>query len=202
MQADKGYDKKMKTKVAVFPAGSEIGLEIHNALKYATHFEVYGLSSVPSHASYVFANYIEGIPYYTSENFIDELNKIIVQNQIDFIYPAYDDVQLYLTKMQEKICAKIVTSDLETVSICRSKTATYKFLKDCSFIPQYYSDWKRVEQFPVFVKPDIGQGAQGTALVLNRQDLDFFRKKNSDVVICEYLPGNEYTIDCLTDVYW
>ena len=132
----------MKTKVAIFPAGSEIGLEIYQALKYSTHFEVYGLSSVPCHASYVFSkdHYIEGIPFYTSENFIEEMNRIIETYHIAYIYPAYDDVQLYLTEVQDKICAKIVTSDLETVKICRSKILTYKFFKDCDFVPKYDCD--------------------------------------------------------------
>ncbi len=191
----------MKTKVAIFPAGSEIGLEIYQALKYSTHFEVYGLSSVPCHASYVFSkdHYIEGIPFYTSENFIEEMNRIIETYHIAYIYPAYDDVQLYLTQVQDKICAKIVTSDLETVKICRSKILTYKFFKDCDFVPKYDCDREKIHAFPVFVKPDIGQGAQGTALAYNEQDLDFLVKKNPHVVICEYLPGEEYTVDCLTD---
>ena len=35
--------------VLVFPCGSEIGLEVHNALKYDKHINLVGLSSVSSH---------------------------------------------------------------------------------------------------------------------------------------------------------
>ena len=189
----------MKKRVAVFPAGSEIGLEINSALKYSTHFDVYGFSSVPCHASYVFSNYIEGVPFYKDNQFITELNKLIDENKIDFIYPAYDDVQLYLTEMQEQLHAKVVTSELDTVKICRSKEATYEFFQDCWFVPKHYSAVDKIETFPVFVKPDVGQGAQGAKMIRSQRELDFALEENPNVVICEYLPGDEYTMDCLTD---
>lgn len=189
----------MKKRVLVFPAGSEIALEINNALKYSTHFEVYGLSSVPCHASYVFSNYIEGVPFYTNGNFVDEINHIIDENHIDFVYPAYDDVQLFLTKNSNKFHAKIVTSEWETVKICRSKKATYEYFRESSFIPKSYDSVDKVTSFPVFVKPDIGQGAQGAMIIQDRQELEREFGKNPELIICEYLPGDEYTIDCLTD---
>lgn len=189
----------MKKRVAIFPAGSEIGLEINNALKYSTFFEVYGISSVSCHAEYVYANYIEGVPFYTKENFVEEFNRIIDENEIDFIYPAYDDVQLYLTQIQDEIHAKVVTSPLETVTICRSKQKTYEYFSDCSFIPRHYEVGEKIEEFPVFLKPDIGQGSQGAKLIQNEYELEFAVKENPDVVICEYLPGEEYTMDCFTD---
>lgn len=189
----------MKKRVLVFPAGSEIALEINNALKYSTHFEVYGLSSVPSHASYVFSNYIEGFPYYTESNFIDELNRIIDEKHIDFVYPAYDDIQLFLTEKRNELHAKVVTSELETVRICRSKETTYQYFEDSGFVPEYYSSIDKVHSFPVFVKPDVGQGAQGAMMIQNRKELELEFEKNPGLIICEYLPGNEYTIDCLTD---
>lgn len=39
----------MKSKVLVFPCGSEIGLEIHNSLKWSTHIDLWGGSSVNDH---------------------------------------------------------------------------------------------------------------------------------------------------------
>ena len=189
----------MKKRVLVFPAGSEIALEINNALKYSTHFEVYGLSSVPCHAAYVYSNYIEGIPFYTESNFCEELNRIIDENQIDFIYPAYDDIQLYLTENKDRFHAQIVTSELDTVRICRSKEITYRYFNMLEFIPEFYSSIDGVTSFPVFVKPDVGQGSQGAMIVDTKEELELALKKNPDLIICEYLPGDEFTIDCLTD---
>lgn len=53
--------------------------------------------------------------------------------------------------------------------------------------------------FPVFLKPDRGQGAQHTTLVHNREELDVVWRQRTDWLILEYLPGSEYTIDCFAD---
>lgn len=191
-------EEKRVRRVAVFPAGSEIGLEINSALKYSTYFELIGLSSVPSHAEYVYENYIEGIPFYKEVGFIDVLNRIIEENNIDFIYPAYDDIQLFLTEHQTEIKAEIITSDLETVRICRSKEKTYQYFASESFVPKVYNE-KESFEFPVFIKPDIGQGSQGARLVNNREELKSYLDKGQKFVIAEYLPGEEYTVDCISD---
>ncbi len=189
-----------KTKrVAVFPAGSEIGLEIHEALKYSTFFDVVGFSSVPCHASFVYKEYYEGLPFYTAPQFIDQLNIWIDSYHIDFLYPAYDDIQLYLTEHQNDIHCPIVTSELDTVYICRSKKRTYDFFQNESFIPKTYEATDNTIPYPVFVKPDIGQGSQGAQLVHNEEELDFILQNEKEFVICEYLPGEEFTIDCFTD---
>lgn len=192
----------MKKKVAVFPAGSEIGLEINRALKYSMYIELFGFSSVNDHAKFVYKNYIGDIPFYNDENFIEVINYHIEENQIDFIFPAHDDVQLYLTENKEKINADILTSDLETVKICRSKIKTYKYFAEFDFIPQYYEKDNINEinlEFPLFIKPDIGQGSKGARKVNSLSELLDEINKDPEIVICEYLPGEEYTIDCFTD---
>lgn len=67
------------------------------------------------------------------------------------------------------------------------------------FIPEFYSSIDGVTSFPVFVKPDVGQGSQGAMIVDTKEELELALKKNPDLIICEYLPGDEFTIDCLTD---
>jgi predicted ATP-grasp superfamily ATP-dependent carboligase len=189
----------MKKRVGIFPAGTEIGLEINRALKYSTHFEIYGFTSLADHSKYVYSKYVEGLPFYSDEKFINELNKNIEKYSIDFIYPAHDDVQLFLTENAEKIKAVIVTSDLDTVKLCRSKIKTYMNFNEENFIPKVYNDKQNVDSFPVFIKPDIGQGARGAKVIKNVSELKHAINENPRVVICEYLPGEEYTIDCFTD---
>lgn len=186
-------------KVLIFPAGSEIGMEINNALKYSTHFEVFGLTSVSDHSEYVYKNFICGIPYYSEPNFIDKLNSIIAENQINYIYPAYDDVQLYMMQHSAEIDATIISADLFTTEICRSKSKTYDFFEGEDFVPHIYQSASQVIEYPVFVKPDIGQGSQGSLTVHNPIELQFALTENPERIICEYLPNEEYTVDCFTD---
>lgn len=189
----------MVKRIGVFPAGSEIGLEICSAMKYAKQFQLVGLSSVPSHASYVFNENIDNLPNYYESNFIDELNKIINELNIDMIYPAYDDIQLFLTENQKNISAQIITSSIDTVKTCRFKSKTYQTLSKCDFVPTTYDDIDVIKKYPVFVKPDRGQGSQGARKVDTRKELEFIIDNDSDLIICEYLQGKEYTINCFTD---
>lgn len=189
----------MKKRVAIFPAGSEVGLEILRALKYSSHFEVYGFSSVKDHGEFVFSNYVEGIPFYTAPNFIDVLNEMLERYQIDYLYPALDDLVLFLTGHEEEIHAKVVTYDKETIRICRSKTATYEYLKGLDFVPKTYASIEEIDRYPVFIKPDVGQGSQGAKLIFSRKEMEQVIKENPKIVICEYLSGEEYTIDCFTN---
>ena len=197
--------------VLVFPCGSEIGLEIHNAVKYSKDFKLFGGSSVDDHGKYVYENYIPNIPYITDDKFLDFLNKVILENEIDMIYPAHDDVVLKLSELKDSINAKIIVSDDKTCDICRSKNKTYQFFKDEYFTPKTYEvyDYEKKslkeevvkdldKEFPIFLKPDIGQGSNGIALANNTDDLKHYLNDNPNLVAVEYLPNEEYTIDCFT----
>lgn len=185
--------------VLIFPAGSEIGLEIFNALKFNKALKIFGGTSTKDHSLYVYKNLITNLPYLEDNNFIDVLNDEIEKNCIDFIYPAHDSVGLFLTQNLEKIKAKVVTSPLETVDICRSKEKTYAHFADCDFIPKTYTDSSGINNYPVFVKPTVGQGSVGAIKCNNRDELERRLAEGDTVVICEYLEGMEYTIDCFTD---
>ncbi|MGM5471683.1 ATP-grasp domain-containing protein [Bacillus pumilus] len=185
--------------VLVFPCGSEIGLEIHNSLKFSKDFELIGASSVSDHGKYVYKNYIENVPEIHDEDFIDKLNHLIDENKIDFIIPAHDSVVLKLAQNQKRINAIVVTSDQLTCEVARSKKKTYEFFKKQPFVPKMYETIEEVEFFPVFLKPDVGQGSKGIALARDKKELEFYKNNNSDLLILEYLPGKEYTIDCFTN---
>ena len=189
---------KMKKNVLVFPCGSEIGLEINRALQYSIHFEMFGASSISDHGKYVYKNYIEGLPFIDDESFIDRLNEITEKYKINFIFPAHDSAVLKMAQNADKLKAKVVTSPAETCEICRSKSKTYKKLKNVIKVPKTYSIDDDIE-FPVFIKPDAGQGSKGAAKVKNRDELLTEYNRNPNIVISEYLSGEEFTIDCFTD---
>ncbi|MGC1333109.1 ATP-grasp domain-containing protein, partial [Pseudomonas sp.] len=52
---------------------------------------------------------------------------------------------------------------------------------------------------PVFVKPDRGQGSQGIARCDDAAALQRACAALPDPLICQYLPGEEFTVDCFSD---
>lgn len=193
----------MKKNVLVFPCGSEIGLEIYRSLYASTHVELYGASSVSDHGSYVYERYVDGVPFVDDPEFIPALNKIIDEQKIDFIFPAHDSVVLKLAqaKGNGSLHCEVVTSPLATCEVVRSKKATYAALHDVVSTPRVYDDINAVgsSDLPVFLKPDVGQGSKGTQKARTIEDIAFYTQKDSTLLIVEYLPGKEYTVDCFTD---
>jgi carbamoyl-phosphate synthase large subunit len=52
----------------------------------------------------------------------------------------------------------------------------------------------RTMTFPRFVKPRLGAGSRGAEKITRRQDLDALPKDGS-ILLQEYLPGEEYSVD-------
>ncbi len=192
----------MKKKVLVFPCGSEIGLEIYNSLRYSAHFEVFGGSSVDDHGMYVYTNYIGNIPSVDSPNFIEKINEIVKTNDIDFLIPAHDSVVLKFAQESDagRLRCPVLTSPSETCAISRSKLKTYEKFKDILPTPKVFaSSSVQLNDLPLFLKPDVGQGSKGTHLAKAIEDIAFYIKKEPSLLVLEYLPGKEYTVDCFTD---
>ncbi|WP_296876840.1 ATP-grasp domain-containing protein [Thomasclavelia sp.] len=184
-----------KDNILIFPAGTEISFEIFNALKNSKFVTLFGGTSIDDHSLMVYERIITGFPFVDDPDFIPFLNKIIDKYDIDYVYPAHDSVVMNLTENREKINANIITTELETVEICRSKEKTYKYLKDENFIPEIYSACE-CKKFPVFLKPKVGQGSKGARIIWSKEELKIYYTDTD--IICEYLPGEEITVDCYT----
>lgn len=190
----------MKRNILVFPCGSEIGLDIYSSVRYSTYFHLIGGSSVDDHGRFVYEDYIPNIPFATSPAFIPALAKIVQERNIDAIYPAMDIVITILKEHEEELGCRIIGSSVETTQICLSKEKTYQKLAGYIHTPQVH-DAKSIppEEFPVFAKPKVGYGAKGTKILHTQQEVDSFTEGKDDLLILEYLPGEEFTVDCFTD---
>jgi len=191
-----------KKNILVFPCGSEIGLEIHRSLRFSTHFNLIGGSSVDDHGRFIYEQYIENIPFHDEPNFIDAIKQLVVIHKIDAIYPAMDAVANTLKNNQEFLGCRVIGSSAEATQICSSKISTYQKLNSVVPIPKIYTSPDDTESYPIFIKPDVGYGSKNVFLAKDVNSARGFLKEKAnegDFLFCEYLPGNEYTIDCFTD---
>lgn len=184
-----------KINVLIFPCEGNSN-ELHDALSYCFNVNVFGASSVKRHGAYIYKNYNCNLPYVHSDNFIREFNKYLDNNRIDVIMVTHDTIALFLAEHASEIHAKVVQSDIRTNKICRSKSLTHQTFCDCDFVPIRYTSEKDVE-YPVFAKPDVGEGGHGAFLAENKQELSII--DFNGYLVTEYLPGKEITVDCLTD---
>jgi hypothetical protein len=182
-------------RVLILPIGTEIGLEIYRALRFSKHFEVFGISSDPNnHGRFLCGDsYIHyDLPPFNDEWFWNSVSDIVRKYSIDFIYPASPLLFDHLDGMPPEL--NIILPPLETVEICRSKRKTYKKFRKLLRVPiSPYSG------YPMFLKPNNGQGAENSYKVNNESELSCYGLLIEDPLYLEYISGPEYTVDCFTD---
>lgn len=189
-----------KKNILVFPCGSEIALDIHSSVKYSTYFNLIGASSVNDHGKYIYDDYIGDIPYVNSPDFIPVLKRIVKEKNIDAIYPAMDTVITMCKTHENDLGCKVIASPAETTEICLSKKLTYETLKDTIDIPKIYNPSDiDLQNFPVFAKPIVGYSAKGTKKLNNQEEVNSYLRDKDNMLVVEYLPGEEFTVDCFTD---
>lgn len=191
-----------RRNVLVFPCGSEVGLEIGQALSWDRHVVPFGATSIEHcPGEFVYANHIPTrLPYITSETFIVDLNTLLRAHQIDVIFPALDNVGLFLAERSSDVDAIVATSSFETNRVCRSKFLTYERLGEVVPTPRVFrAEDVSSADLPVFLKPDALYGSQGTVLAEDLDTVRYFTSHHEDLLVLEYLPGREFTVDCFTD---
>ncbi len=186
--------------ILVFPGGTEIGLEIFKCLCQCKDVKLFSVGqNVSNHAPYVFSHHFV-LPSVRIFGWIESLNELLEKHEIDYIFPAHDDVILALAENASKIRSKIISSPLETCIITRSKSKTYQFFQDLIPVPHIYYRNHNIATYPIFAKPDKGQGSQNTHIVTNHHQYnELIESEKEEYIFLQYLPGNEYTIDCFSD---
>jgi hypothetical protein len=189
-------------RVLVFPCGSEIGLEYCRALAYSTFFEIHGAGSIPDHGAFAYDSYHGGLPFADDPGFLSALRKLLQEQRIDFLVPAHDSLTVSLSEWQQSGLldgVRVVGSSSETSRIARSKSLTYEALRNVVRVPQTFLPSDPYIQFPVFLKPDIGQGSRGTRIARNAAEFAEALRQEPGLIACELLTGPEYTVDCFSD---
>lgn len=188
-----------KKTILVFPCGSEIGLEVHRSLRYSRHIKLIGGSSINDHGRFVYESYIGNIPFVDDVDFIPSMKSLISRYGIDAVYPCMDSVIKVLTRAGQSLDCKIVSSPSETAEICYSKNQIYEHLKKIVITPKVFRSIKEIDAYPVFMKPDIGYGTRGARKITDSLQAKCHLAEYPNCLIQEYLPGEEFTVDCFTN---
>lgn len=187
-----------KYRVLVFPASTEIAFEIAAGLQFEKSISLFGAGQNQlTHAPFVF-NRLFPLPHISDPSWLPHLIDLCKREGIDFILPAHDDAIVALADNQHDIPARVLAPTADLCRIARSKTLTYMALRHAVRTPTVY-DADENFPYPVFVKPDRGQGSLNAQVARNKTDLDVALRKADQPIICEYLPGEEFTVDCFSD---
>lgn len=182
--------------VLVFPGGTEIGLEVQRSLAHLKEVELFGAgSAADAHGPFAYRRW-ETVPDVGDTDWVTALNHVIAQHGIDFVYPGHDAVLVALAERRGEVGAAVVAPSAECCRVTRSKRRTYAALAGVVAVPHVHAG--APDAYPVFVKPDVGQGSQGARIAHDADDVERAARDGADLVM-SYLPGREYTVDCFSD---
>jgi hypothetical protein len=192
-----------KVNVLIFPSGSEIGMEIFESLKYNIHFTLFGMTSRDDHSRYLYddEHLLMGDYNIQSNSFIKALENIILSYNIKYIFPTHDTVVEFLAINREKLSATVIGSGDASI-IARSKAKTYDMLRGYDFMPKMFENITDItpDEYPVFVRPDRGQGGKGA---FRAESFDELNTKiydcDDELIVNEYLEGDEISVDCFSN---
>lgn len=187
-----------RIKVLVLPCGSEVGLEIARALTRSLHVDLYGASSRDDHGRLAFARYAQ-LPNISDTHFDACFAELLTRWRIDMVFATHDSVMAYLAPRVSAWGVYLVNGDPHSTRIARSKLDTYALLAGEPWLPRLFAGLDEVERWPVLIKPDHGQGGQGVTRVADRAAAKAALAALERPLICEYLPGEELTVDCFSD---
>ncbi|MFC2089129.1 ATP-grasp domain-containing protein [Bacteroidota bacterium] len=189
---------KKPWNVLVFPGGTENGLEINKSLRYAKEVMLYSASSsVKNHAEYMFENHFVVSDIF-NDNCLAEINNIIEQNEIDYIFPANSLIIDFLVEHRSDLKCEVILPDSDIVRTVRSKKSTYELFKNRIPVPQVFQNIEEIDIYPVFIKPDSLYGSQGTRKVNSSSEMEYMQPNLKEYVISEYLCGDEFTVECFS----
>jgi hypothetical protein len=188
-----------KVRVLVFPCGAETASEIHEALRYSIHVELFGASSADDHGRFRFENYTGGLPRIDSPDFDSSFGALVDRLGIHLVFSTHDSVSAYLAPRAAAMGFHLVNGDPETARICRRKSLTYALFQESGWTPEVYPAPEAVSVWPALIKPDLGQGGQGVTVVKDAAAAAWALRETAEPLLVEYLPGDELTVDCFTD---
>lgn len=188
-----------KKNVMVFSGATYPAMQIIDCLKNNPRFHVIAASSYPNHSEYVCEDTITDLPFVNQDGFIERFKEVLQLRQVEYVIPTDETIAVVLKKHEQELPAVVVCSPYETALLCRHKKCMYQALADEQYTPRVYeiNEFDSITEYPVFVKPDEGQGSRGSRTITCRKELDTIDNPE-DMVVCEYLPGEEYTVDCFT----
>ncbi len=137
-----------------------------------------------------------------SKNLIHDLEVIVDRRKIDFIIFAHDSWIYVFRNVNSIRKARLLKHSSNAIEICSFKSLTYEYLREDVVTPIVFKSAKDVSVFPVFLKPNRGQGSIGAFKIANFEELEPFMNSSGFIddqwVVSEYLPGAEYTVDCFS----
>jgi carbamoyl-phosphate synthase large subunit len=193
-----------KQNILIPGAGGAAGVGAIKSLRmYNFAHNIITTDANPLSAGFYLADRGYVLPFADASTFLDEALNIIEAENIGIIFPTSGFDIIPYSKNKKKLSdigVTTVVSDYECLNTCLDKYRFYKTLSNKFDLPFTTKNPDQIDSFPCIVKPIFGKGSRDVFICTNREELDDVLEKHENMIIQEYLPNKEYTIDVMSDL--
>lgn len=154
-------------------------------------------------AGFYLSDFYEVIPEAEADDYLEVLLNIIDKYSVEVLMPSsgYDIFPFseYKSKLKKHGVFPIV-SDRKILEICRDKISTFNHLNKEFNLPFTTLKPEEIGSFPIIAKPRYGKGSRDVIQVNDEKELQYVSSKYAGMIYQEFLPGDEYTIDVMSDL--
>jgi carbamoyl-phosphate synthase large subunit len=192
------------TKVLVTGAGGPAGVAVIRSLLKRSDAEVFAadMDGWASGLYLVAGERRRIVPPGRSEGFIDAVAALCAADDIDVLVSTVDAELPPLTGRREELSAVLAAPSAETIECALDKWRLARRCVGRLPVPRTRlldaDAVAEVWDFPVIVKPRRGAGSRGVRVVDSAESLAGLGE-DPDLIVQEYLPGEEYSVDVLAD---
>ena len=152
------------------------------------------------------------VPRITAPNYMDVIYDICKKEKITGILSLIDPELSLLAEHSEelkRLGVVVVGSSKELCDLSLDKWAMYQYLIKKGYncarsymnINDFYEDKEKgLIDYPVFVKPAHGSASLSIAIAKDNETLEVLMKQDADMMIQEFLHGQEIGVDCYIDL--
>ena len=147
------------------------------------------------------------IPPWSSPDYVPRLLEICRHKQVRVLVPLIDTELATLARHAVAFAeagTKVLISSPASIALSQNKRRTHEFFVALGVkTPQLLSNSDvaslRNAQLPVFVKPAEGSSSVGAHKVTTLDQLKFYQSQTADLMVQEFVAGDEFTIDVYVD---
>lgn len=191
-------------RALIIPIGSTGGLNWWKSLRNQPGLRLMGADGDAMVAGRWLCPDFFTLPSFDSEEFSDNLLRIVEEWQVSVILPSLEPVLEPLVQLSQALedrGALLVLPPLEVLRLTTDKRLTYAALENAVHVPRDFTNQSDAGlPYPVLVKPARSTGSRNIFVARNQHELVFWRGYVPEYIVQEYLPGPEYTTDCLSDL--
>jgi carbamoyl-phosphate synthase large subunit len=161
--------------------------------------EILGADMGTKHAGYLYASKVFKVPSASSEEYIDTIKELMLNNSIDIVIPLTEpELSVFSPLISELTEDRCITAGHNVIAKGIDKLETIKAISDLGLSVPWSIDasYSIPSEYPCIFKGRRGSGSKNVFIVKNKEEAEFLAKKYPVSIFQELLEPAEKEVTC------